>query len=325
MIESLSEALKHPESVTQISVPGVRYAFEFEVTQPILAPEYAGSMIRGAFGRALRKTACMTKEANCKACPLYRTCPYTAIFETPPPLEGAIQKFSQIPNPYVIEPPEWGRHSYEVGERFRFELILWGRARDQIALVIYALQRAFSHDVGHGKASLLSVSVRDERGHSTTIYGPGMGRVAPHVQETVLSVPGSTACIRLETPMRLQNNGKPLDARLITNRAFLMTLVRRVSLLAEYQCATPLAIDFNQLTVESERVALQKSLQWRDWTRYSSRQQRQMSLGGVVGEIVFENLSPALRLFLAAGVMTHVGKNASFGLGRYHIANPKLD
>ena len=42
-----------------------------------------------------------------------------------------------------------------------------------------------------------------------------------------------------------------------------------------------------------------------------------MSLGGVVGTLAFDNLSPALRVFLAVGLLTHVGKNASFGLGKY--------
>lgn len=94
MILSYEEALNRPDGVTAIKVPAVRYEFVFGVTTPIRSPEYAGSMIRGAFGRALRKTACMTRQSDCKSCPLYRTCPYTAIFEAPPPMEGGIQKFS---------------------------------------------------------------------------------------------------------------------------------------------------------------------------------------------------------------------------------------
>ena len=55
------------------SLPIVRYQFTLTVTEPIKLPEYAGSTLRGAFGRALRKIACMTKQAECKGCPLYRT------------------------------------------------------------------------------------------------------------------------------------------------------------------------------------------------------------------------------------------------------------
>ena len=48
------------------SLPIVRYQFTFVVTEPIQFPQYAGSTLRGAFGRALRKIACMTKQAECK-------------------------------------------------------------------------------------------------------------------------------------------------------------------------------------------------------------------------------------------------------------------
>ena len=43
------------------SFPIARYQFQFKVSEPIILPEYAGSTLRGAFGRALRKIACMTK------------------------------------------------------------------------------------------------------------------------------------------------------------------------------------------------------------------------------------------------------------------------
>ena len=109
------------------SLPIARYQFTFQVTDAIQLPEYAGSTLRGAFGRALRKIACMTKQTDCKSCPLYRTCPYTNIFETPAPAEHQIQKFSQVPNGYIIEPPEWGEKTYLPNELFQFSLVLFGK------------------------------------------------------------------------------------------------------------------------------------------------------------------------------------------------------
>lgn len=83
------------------------------------------------------------------------------------------------------------------------------------------------------------------------------------------------------------------------------------------QNGEPLNLDFKALGEESNAVRLNVSMGWKDWTRYSSRQKQTMSLGGVVGTLAFDNLSPALRVFLAVGLLTHVGKNASFGLGKY--------
>lgn len=314
---TLQEALAAPSEASSLTLPAARYEFVFDVTAPIRSPEYAGSMIRGAFGRALRRTACMTRQKDCKACPLYRTCPYTAIFETPPPLEPSLQKFSQIPNPYVIEPPSWGKHDYEAGERIVFNVVLWDKARDQLALIIYALERAFSHDVGHGKAKLVSVSLVHESG-KTPVYAPGIERIIDHDTDTAVEIPaGDVVRLRLETPMRIQINGRPLGPEALTPRALLMTVVRRMSLLAACQTGSPLEVDFTQLVQDSEAVRLRPTLGWKDWTRYSSRQQQKMSLGGVVGSLELSGVSPPLKVFLAAGTLMHAGKNASFGLGRY--------
>lgn len=60
-------------------------------------------------------------------------------------------------------------------------------------------------------------------------------------------------------------------------------------------------------------------LVWRDWTRRSSRQQRIMQLGGCIGSWKLRgNLIPFWDV-LRLGLWLHVGKEASFGLGKYQI------
>ena len=61
--------------------PVARYRFVFEVTSDMALPDYAGSAIRGAFGHALRRIACMTHLPSCPDCPLFQSCPYSTIFE----------------------------------------------------------------------------------------------------------------------------------------------------------------------------------------------------------------------------------------------------
>ncbi|MFN3717139.1 MAG: hypothetical protein ACK4R8_10495, partial [Thiobacillus sp.] len=88
-----------------VSFPAARYRFDCTVETPMRLPEYAGSTLRGAFGHAFKRTVCVTREKDCKACPLYRGCAYPAVFAPPAPESHAVQKFSDIPAPYVIEPP----------------------------------------------------------------------------------------------------------------------------------------------------------------------------------------------------------------------------
>lgn len=63
----------------------------------------------------------------------------------------------------------------------------------------------------------------------------------------------------------------------------------------------------------------EKDLQWRDWTRYSSRQGQTMTLGGVIGQWRLSgDIAPFLP-YLHLGQWLHVGKEAAFGLGRYQL------
>lgn len=299
--------------------PVARYRFEFEVQSPIRLPEYAGSMLRGAFGSALRRTACMTREKDCKVCPLYRTCPYPAIFETPAPEIHVLQKFSQIPNPYVIEPPQWGGRIYQTGETLAFNMVLVGRALQQMPLISFAWQRAFSHEVGHGTAILRDIRHLQAR-NSASVYDVQNNRLHSHLAEQFIPTAcADTFMLDFETPLRLQENGRALPPSELTARHLLMALARRTSLLMEFHTEKAMALDFAQLSSLAADVSATHNLTWRDWTRYSSRQQQKMQLGGATGRWILQKVPEPFHALLQIGQWLHIGKNATFGLGGYDL------
>jgi len=306
--------------------PLARYRIEAEVQTPLHLPEYAGSALRGAFGQALRRTACMTREKECKPCPLYRTCPYPAIFSPPPPAEHSLQKFSEIPTPFVVEPPPWGERDYAPGETLAFHLVLAGRALTQLALILFAWQRALGHGIGRGDgtARLRRVWLEAEAGDDTLVFDDTLGQLAEHAAH--LQPPATKLAsadhitLRFTTPLRIQHEGRPLRPEALAPRAFLMALVRRVALISEFHVGAALDLDFPALAAQAQAIGSRKALQWRDWTRYSSRQKQEMVLGGCVGDWTLQgDLAPFLP-FLHAGRWLHAGKNATFGLGRYELA-----
>ena len=298
-----------------------RYRFHFEVTEPVALPPYAGSALRGVFGRALRRLACMTHEQDCKACPLYRSCVYTNLFETPAPQEHALQKFSQIPNPFVIEAPIGEKRFYEPGEDLSFNVVLIGKAVRQLALVTFALKKGLSFNVAHGKAELQSVEYLPEpcEAKKQLLFTKGDKAIAEHQINTAMPSYTGNANVTLsfQTHLRLQNNGAALGNNEITPRFFLNALVRRVALLSEFHMAHPLPIDFVKLSELAEHVQWEKDFHWHNWQRYSSRQKQRMHLGGLLGKCMFVNLPVEFMPFLYLGQWCHLGKNATFGLGKY--------
>jgi hypothetical protein len=305
--------------MTALPLAIARFRLDFTVTEALRTPYFAGSQLRGAFGHALRATACMTRQKDCKACPLYRSCAYTEVFETPPPENQRLQKFSQIPNPYVIEPPPLGAKLYRPGETLSFHFVLIGQALRHLPLAVYAWQRALQRQesVGGGSARLNGVTYLPPAGEAQALLDNGELQ-SPAIQPMPSFTTGEALRLRFATPLRLQQQGK-IQGHTMTARDLLMSLARRYWHLAEFHQDTLPDIDFKQLGAQAEAVQLQSQLQWRDWRRYSSRQQQEMVLGGVVGSVELRgDLSPFANL-LAAGQWLHLGKNASFGLGHYAL------
>ena len=303
-----------------LHLPLARYRFDCVATSTVRLPDYAGSTLRGAFGNALRRTACMTRQKDCKGCPLYRSCPYPELFETPAPPEHDLQRFSQIPNPYVIEPPPIGAQQLEAGERISFHMVLVGRARAQLPLVIHAWQRALRHGIGAGDGTLELVAVSHIGQQSETLlWQPNATALCSHADEppAILSI-GQQATLTFTTPLRLQDNGKPLGPNQLTARTLLVALARRLSLLTEFHAGQP-ALNVPLLAQQAESIQLRQQLRWHDWARYSSRQQQLMKLGGLIGSLTLSgNLQPFASL-LHHGQWAHLGKNATFGLGHYQL------
>lgn len=309
--------------------PLARYRFEFQVIRPIRLPDYAGSMLRGAFGHALRQLACMTRQKECADCPLISTCPYPAIFAPLPPATHTLQKFSQIPVPYVIEPPAWGARQLGEGDSLVFHFVLIGRALKELPLIILAWRRALARSVGAGDGTAeltrvvhcSSTGIGDE----IEIHQPEIGAIAPHVQAVNMSKESDdstlSATLNFNTPLRLQQNGHALPSEKLDARTLLMALVRRANLLAEFHADSPLLTDFAPLLAACGGIRDSKNLVWRDWTRYSSRQHQKMSLGGVVGTWTLNGNLALFAPFLRLGEWLHVGKEAAFGLGRYALSD----
>ena len=299
--------------------PASRLRLTVRAIDSLRLPDYAGSQLRGAFGAAYRQLACLTRQKICTDCPIAVTCPYLRVFESaPPPAGHALQHFSQVPHPYLIEPPDWGTRTVHAGESFDFNMVLVGQARPLLPLILAAWQRALAHGLGKTAGTAALIAVHDEADERLLYAGEGS---RTPLLDGVLSLPPAQNEVTLEilTPLRLQNNRRPLGPDTLTPRPLLTALVRRLALLAAFHTDTGWQPDFAALAQDAGQVSGTAQLNWRDWTRYSSRQQQEMSLGGVVGTWTLYNVSPALWPALWLGQWLHAGKNTTFGLGRYRL------
>lgn len=305
-------------------LPVARYQFNFEVQNTLHLNFYSGSMLRGVFGHALRHLACMTKLSDCKECPLYRTCPYPDIFETPPPQNHSLQDFSQIPAPYVIEPPSMGERVYRAGETLTFSMVLIGHAIAQLPLIIFAWQRAFARGVTkyESRARLLNVIYQPNQKQSEIIFDAQENEtILEHsitLEEPLFSAQQNNIHLKIVTPLRIQQQGRVLSHDL-QGRDFIMSLVRRYYLLKEFHDENYQPPDFSYLAKQAQQITCENHLKWCSWDRYSNRQQQKMTLGGVIGELVLQGELESFLPLLHLGQWLHAGNKTSFGMGLYEI------
>ena len=204
-----------------------------------------------------------------------------------------------------------------------FQVVLLGRALDQLPLIAYAFQRTFERGIGRLRAKGRLEDILFERSSALqSVWDAERSRIQAH--EATLTMPElpQTDEVRLViiTPLRLQNQGHPISPEHLKPHALFTALLRRTSLLFELHAGMPpVGAVASRLAAAAERLTDERRLQWRDWTRFSSRQQREMTLGGVVGEWKLAGELDELIPWFWLGQWLHIGKNTTMGMGMYSL------
>lgn len=306
------------------------YRFVLKATTDMELPAYKGSTFRGGFGHALKSRVCLTPTHVCHAC-LFRTqCLYPYIFETKLGTHDADGESEEtIPRPFVLVPPLEKYQRYYPGDLLTCDLVLIGDAIAYLRHFIETMVQLGDVGIGRGQGRFDVTQVQALRpqapaseiysGHEKTLHN-----VRPPITGEELVVPYQHATphritLAFLTPTRLKYHQHLLkDAP-----AFHIIMRRLLDRLAEFSLFyhnTPLALDFQSWKSHSEQIRLVTSrVIAYDWERYSNRQRTRMKLGGIVGTVTYEGYLAPFMPFLVLGEWLHVGKGATFGLGKYRI------
>lgn len=300
-------------------LPIARLHLTARAEAPLSLPPYAGSMLRGAWGHALLALAPLPHTSG-QPCALHATCPYCQVFAPPALPAHGLQKFSQMPAPYVIAPPTGGARRLAPGDTFTFSLVLIGQALAHLPALLLAWERALRTGLGVQHSRCTLVEVVHENGLQSLLYKRKQLSFLPPPLPAAPAL-RHHATLHLTSPLRLQQQGKPAKAHTLDARTLLVTLARRWQLLQDVALgADAPQQDFAQLSAQASAITLHgEGLRWFDWGRFSQHQQQEMQWGGLLGSVHLEgDLSPFAPL-LHLGQWLHVGKNASFGLGGYRL------
>ena len=290
-------------------------------------PPYKGSTLRGGFGHVFKRVCCIAPESQCRdACQHGKTCAYGHIFETPQPAnaEGPIQA-ANLPHPFVLLPPLTTRERFEPGDSFEMGVTLVGHSIDFIPYFVYGFEELGRIGIGRGNGRYRLTHVTDSSG--ATVYDSTTKAFASDYKrdkfEDLYSAMTQSTHLTLDfqTPTRILHHNR--TTKELTFELLIRNLLRRASLLAEIHCGQKWQLDYRQVIEAARQDAHveHSALDWYRWQRYSSRQNQRMNFDGFVGRITFAgNLTKYLPL-IRLGSAIHIGKNTTFGMGKYVIIN----
>jgi len=280
-----------------------------------------GPTLRGGFGSALRSVSCSFNRQSCSGCALARLCAYGYLFETPiGESDTVMRKYTHAPHPFVLEPPVIEPSEVTAGSAASFAIVLIEKAVEYVPSVVLAMQELGRRGLGRG---LTPFEVERVVGQDhTVLLGKSDDVLRPTGTKALSLEPGESRAgqftIQFSTPARVQAGNA--IARQLGLFDIVSSLCRRLFLLQYFHQpeAAPLEKDAF-LNAAKCGVTVASDLAWVDHSRHSTRQNREVPIGGIMGRVTFRANIGVLGPLLRAGEYIHIGKDTSMGLGRFHV------
>ena len=280
------------------------------------------SALRGGMGEMLLRENCV-RDRNCNKCDFEPECIVRRTMYSRYELSPKFVTTSDSIG-YILE-CENNKQDFCEGDLLKFNLILFGKTIIHFNQYIKAFRALGKEGLGKKHAKFRIESVTDTRSQELDIQG------FVNMKQHRIYTLGEYAAYRLkqiqtgeckkrlvfETPLTLKFNNEFLD---IFNMEAIWNAVRRRIYMLNcyegiesgiYNCKK---LDENRMPVIMEQVCKEVYVR-----RYSSTQQRKMTLWGIKGYAELDAIPEDMLLVLVSGELTHIGKNTSFGFGKYKI------
>ena len=249
-------------------------------------PPFIGSMLRGAFGASLKDVVCINPSFKCDGCFGAGNCLYYDFFE-------AKKRFHSFRLDIGLYPKD-----------LRFGIYLFNEASKKYPYILSALHRMLTQK-GLGKDrkkyAIDSITIDGKR-----VYEAGEFKQM-QIEPKNFKIDNFCRKVKLQlvTPLRIKREGRFVKADNLDMKDILVSIYKK-RLFYDGECER----------IEQFPRVSHKALLMIDFTRYSNRQKTKMKIGGIIGEMVVEGLSPQTYEMLRFGEIAGVGKLGTFGLGK---------
>ncbi len=305
---------------TALDIRYIKLHFSAAFAGAAVLPKNKTSALRGGLGEMLLRANCV-RNRECESCDFQGECIVQRIMYS---------QFQQKPKfvtngesvGYIMDCAD-AREYFEQGEIMEFQLTLFGKTIVYFNQIMQALYQLGRHGIGKEHAVFDIIAVRNTKKQPllerNDIYMERcevetVASYVEHRMEHLNRRADAMFSATFQTPLTLKYRNEFLQE--FQMEPILRGIKRRIFMLDCFENID--GEDFYYRGTEVPVLVEQKSYP-RSVKRVSFRKNRKIILKGIQGCVTFTEVgSEALQLLLA-GELIHVGKNTSFGFGRYRI------
>lgn len=306
-----------------LQVRFVKLCFTISFLEDSCLPEDKVSAIRGGMGEMLLRMNCI-RDRHCEACDFESECivqrtMYSKFEKTPEFVTtgGSIG--------YVLE-CEDNREQFNKGETLDFYLILFGKTIIYFNQFVQAFQAmGIQSGIGKRHARFQIICIQNTEGQPILENNfLDMKKYIVHVlydyilfRKMRCEISSNRRKMIFETPLTLKYRNEFLQEFQLN--VIINAVIRRIYML---DCFEGIESDIYE-KYKSEEFAVPEFLEQKhdqvSMCRYSTRKSGKMILKGIKGYALLPELPEDIWQILTIGELIHIGKNTSFGFGRYSI------
>lgn len=295
----------------------VKLYFTIIFLEDTMLPVNKVSAIRGGMGEMLLRMNCV-RNRNCENCDFESECVVRRTmyskFEIKPDFVTTGESIG-----YVLECEDRRTRFFE-GDSLEFKLILFGKTIAYLNQFLQAFAMLGMYGLGREESRFQITMVKNTwrevlfDGNRIYMEQYRIGSICDYVDYRIQNHPEKWKNhMVFSTPLTLKYHNEFIQK--FQMEPIINAVKRRIYMLNCFEGKENGRIC--QEFVAPEIVSQNCKLKQVD--RYSARQGGKMTLKGIKGQLQLENIEEDLLVLFLAGELIHIGKNTSFGFGKYHI------
>ena len=301
----------------------VKLHFSLQIVGNAILPVQKASMLRGGMGEMLLQSCCIA-DRQCETCDFEKECIVRRIMYSKMEIQPEFMSKGDSVG-YVIECDNY-KTGFADGDILEFRMILIGKTIVYFSQILDAFYRLGLSGLGKDKAKYRIIKILNSKkepimdGNNIYMDRLKVGTLNEYIEyrlkkmsETLRSDNDEKINIRFTSPLSLKYKGEMLDC--FNAEAVMKAIERRLYILC---CYEGIEMDKNLIDGEIPEIDI-ISCRRVDVPRFSFRKSEKMILWGLEGEVKIYNASQEMIELLIAGELVHIGKNTSFGFGKYKL------